>query len=81
MKFSSLSRFAVGLFSLHCSALVFLSGSYARPEPAAPGYHLLGYALSLPDSVRRRRINDYISVDAEARRVRVARHEVGSECR
>src|SRR5260221_14360631 len=70
MKFSILSRFAVGLFlTLFCAC--FLSGSYARPKPAAPGYHLLK-TVSLPPAAGGGEYYDYISVDAEARRVYVS---------
>ena len=70
MKFSSLSRFAVGLF-LALFGACFLSGSYARPKPAAPGYHLLK-TVSLPPAAGGGEYYDYITVDAEARRVYVS---------
>ena len=70
MKFSSLGRFAVGLFLALFSAC-FLSGFYARPKPAAPGYHLLK-TISLPPAPGGDEYYDYISVDAEARRVYIS---------
>src|ERR1700730_9198863 len=70
MKFSSLSRFAVGLLLVLFGAC-FLSGSYARPKPAAPGYHLLK-TVSLPPAAGGGEYYDYITVDAEARRVYVS---------
>jgi DNA-binding beta-propeller fold protein YncE len=70
MKFSTLGRFAVGLF-LTLFGACFLSGSYARPKPAAPGYHLLK-TVSLPPAAGGGEYYDYVSVDAEARRVYVS---------
>jgi DNA-binding beta-propeller fold protein YncE len=70
MKFSILGRFAVGLFLVLLGAC-FLSGSYARPKPAASGYHLLK-TVSLPAAPGGAEYYDYISVDAEARRVYVS---------
>jgi DNA-binding beta-propeller fold protein YncE len=70
MKFSSLGRFAAGFFLALFSAC-FLSASYARPKPAAPGYHLLK-TVSLPPAPGGGEYYDYISVDPEARRVYVS---------
>ena len=70
MKVSILGRFAVGLFLVLLGAC-FLSGSYARPKPAASGYHLLK-TVSLPAAPGGAEYYDYISVDAEARRVYVS---------
>src|ERR1700730_7033670 len=70
MKFSSLGRFAVGLF-LALFGACFLSGSYARPKPAAAGYHLIK-TVSLPPAAGGGEYYDYITVDAEARRVYVS---------
>jgi hypothetical protein len=70
MKFSSLGRVAGGLFFALFGAC-FLSGSYARPKPAAPGYHLLK-TVSLPPAAGGGEYYDYISVDADARRVYVS---------
>jgi DNA-binding beta-propeller fold protein YncE len=64
------SRLAVGLiFSLFC--ICFVLGSAARPKPAAPGYHLLK-TVSLPSAPGNIEYFDYITVDAEARRVYVS---------
>ena len=46
----------------------FLTGSYAWPKPAASGYHLIK-TVSLPDAPGGGEYYDYITVDAEARRV------------
>ena len=70
MTFSSLGRFAVGLLLVLFGAC-FLTGSYARPKPAASGYHLLK-TVSLPPAAGGGEYYDYISVDAEARRVYVS---------
>lgn len=64
------SRLAVGLFSaLFCACLVL--GGAAEPKPAAPGYHLLK-TVSLPPAPGNIEYFDYITVDAEARRVYVS---------
>ena len=70
MKFSNLGRLAVGLF-LALFGACFLPGSYARPKPPAPGYHLLK-TVSLPAAPGGGEYYDYISVDAVARRVYVS---------
>src|SRR5258707_1656011 len=70
MTFSSLGRFAVGLLLVLFGAC-FLTGSYARPKPAAPGYHLLK-TVSLPPAAGGGEYYDYLTVDAEARRVYVS---------
>jgi DNA-binding beta-propeller fold protein YncE len=70
MKFSSFCRFAVGFF-LALLGACFISGSYARPKPAEPGYHLIK-TVSLPPAPGGGEYYDYISVDAEARRVYVS---------
>ena len=70
MKFSSLGRFAAGLFLVLFGAC-FMSGSYARPKPAASGYHLLK-TVSLPAAPGGGEYYDYITVDAGARRVYVS---------
>lgn len=64
------SRLALGLcFSLFCACLVL--GGAAGPEPAAPGYRLLK-TVSLPPAPGNIEYFDYITVDAEARRVYVS---------
>src|SRR5258708_3456580 len=70
MKFSSLGRFAV-VFLFALFGACFLAGSYARPKPAASGYHLLK-GVSLPPAAGGGEYYDYISVDGEARRVYVS---------
>jgi uncharacterized protein DUF5074 len=70
MKFSSLIRFGMG-FSIALIAACFLSSSFARPKPAEPGYHLLK-TVSLPAAPGGGEYYDYITVDAEARRVYVS---------
>src|ERR1700692_1287094 len=70
MKVSRFGRFAAGLLLVLFGAC-FMSGSYARPKPAASGYHLLK-TVSLPPAAGGGEYYDYISVDAEARRVYVS---------
>jgi hypothetical protein len=70
MRFSSMGRLAVGSF-VALFGVCFLSGSYARPKPAASGYHLLK-TVSLPPAAGGGEYYDYISVDAAARRVYVS---------
>jgi hypothetical protein len=70
MKLSSFGRFSVVLF-FALSGACFLSVSYARPKPAAPSYHLLK-TISLPPAPGGSEYYDYITVDAEARRVYVS---------
>jgi DNA-binding beta-propeller fold protein YncE len=70
MKFSSFGRFAVGVFLVLLGAC-FMSGSYARPKPAEPGYHLIK-TVSLPPAPGGGEYYDYVSVDAEARRVYIS---------
>ena len=69
MRFSSFGRFAAGLFIALFGAC-FLSGSYARPKPAASGYHLLK-TISLPAAGRKRILRLYYS-GCGARRVYVS---------
>ena len=70
MRFSSMGRLAVGSF-VALFGVCFLSGSYARPKPAASGYHLLK-TVSLPPAAGGGEYYDYISVDPAARRVYVS---------
>src|SRR5216683_1869139 len=70
MTFSSLGRFAVGLLLVLFGAC-FLTGSYARPRPAVADYHLIK-TVTLPPAAGGGEYYDYISVDAEARRVYVS---------
>jgi DNA-binding beta-propeller fold protein YncE len=69
MKFSVIGRIAASLF-LALFGACFLFRSYARPKPAASGYHLLK-TVSLPPAAGGE-YYDYISVDAAARRVYVS---------
>ena len=70
MKFSRFGRFAGGLF-FAIIAVCCISGSYARPKPADRGYHLIK-TVSLPPAAGGGEYYDYISVDAEARRVYIS---------
>src|ERR1700688_4826873 len=70
MKFFNLGHFAAGLF-LALFGACLLSVSYARPKPAAGGYHLIK-TVSLPPAAGGGEYYDYITVDAEARRVYVS---------
>jgi hypothetical protein len=70
MKFQSIGRIAVGL-SLAAVGGCLLSGTHAQPKPAASGYHLLK-TVSLPAAAGGSEYYDYISVDAETRRVYVS---------
>jgi YVTN family beta-propeller protein len=70
MKFSSLGRIGVVLFFALFGACLML-GTYARPKPAAPGYHLIK-TISLPPAPGSSEYFDYITVDADARRVYIS---------
>src|ERR1700693_2913198 len=70
MKFSSIGRISMGLFLALLGACL-ISGSYARPKPAPAGYHLIK-TVSLPAAPGGGEYYDYITVDAEARRVYVS---------
>ena len=70
MKLRSIGRFAAGL-SFAFVAAFFLLGVSARPKTAASGYHLLK-TISLPPAPGGDEYFDYISVDADARRVYVS---------
>ena len=70
MKISSVGRIGIVFFFALFSAC-FLLGPSARPKPAAPGYHLLK-TVSLPQAPGDSEYFDYITVDAEARRVYVS---------
>jgi hypothetical protein len=67
MKVSRLGRIGVVLFFALFGAWFLLSAS-AKPKPAAPGYHLLK-TVSLPPAPGNSEYFDYITVDADARRV------------
>jgi len=70
MKLSVVGHFAAGLLFAFVGAsfLAFLS---ARPKPAAGGYHLLK-TISLPAAPGGDEYYDYLTVDADARRVYVS---------
>ncbi len=70
MNFSGLGRIAVILFFALFGAC-FLLGNYARPKPAAAGYHLIK-TISLPPAPGGDEYYDYITVDADARRVYIS---------
>jgi DNA-binding beta-propeller fold protein YncE len=70
MRFSSLGRFAAGLLFALFGAC-FPLGTYARPKPAEPAYHLIK-TISLPPAPGGSEYFDYITVDADARRVYIS---------
>lgn len=70
MKTSSLTRSAVALLMVLCGWCLCL-GTYAKPKPAASGYHLIK-TIPLPPAPGSVEYFDYITVDAEARRVYVS---------
>jgi DNA-binding beta-propeller fold protein YncE len=70
MKFSGFGRLAAGLFFTLFSAC-FPCGAYAQQKPSAPGYHLIK-TISLPPAPGGDEYYDYITVDADARRVYVS---------
>ena len=70
IKFLGFGRFAVGLF-LALLSTCFLSSVYARPKPAASGYHLIK-TISVPPAPGGGEYYDYIVIDPETRRVYVS---------
>jgi DNA-binding beta-propeller fold protein YncE len=70
MKFSGFGRLAVGLV-LTLFSICFLLGAYAQQKPAGSGYHLIK-TISLPPAPGGDEYYDYITVDADARRVYVS---------
>jgi len=70
MKFSSFGRITTALLFALFGAC-FLLGTYARPKPVAPGYHLIK-TISLPPAPGGSEYYDYITVDADARRVYIS---------
>jgi DNA-binding beta-propeller fold protein YncE len=70
-----MKSFAVGrllaVLSFALLAASFLTGLSARPKPASGGYHLIK-TISLPAAPGGDEYYDYITVDAEARRVYVS---------
>ena len=70
MKFSGFRRVVVGL-SVTLFSACFLSGAYAQQKPSAPGYHLIK-TISLPPAPGGGEYYDYVTVDADARRVYIS---------
>jgi hypothetical protein len=70
MKFSSIGGFTMGSI-LALFGACFLLGSSAQPKPPASGYHLIK-TVSLPPAPGGGEYYDYISVDADARRVYIS---------
>jgi hypothetical protein len=70
MKASNFARLAVALSIVLCGWCLCL-GTYARPKPASSGYHLIK-TIPLPPASGDVEYFDYITVDAEARRVYVS---------
>src|SRR5580692_8696429 len=70
MKASSFARRAAVLLFVSCGWCLY-SGTYARPKPAASGYHLIK-TIPLPPAPGDVEYFDYITVDADARRVYVS---------
>ena len=70
MKASSFARPAAVLLFVLCGWCLCLE-TYARPKPAASGYHLIK-TIPLPPAPGDVEYFDYITVDAEARRVYVS---------
>ena len=70
MRASRVARLSLGLLFAVLGVCVVI-GAAARPKPAAPGYHLLK-TVPLPPAPGTIEYFDYITVDAEARRVYVS---------
>jgi hypothetical protein len=70
MKASNFVRLAVALSVVLCGWSLCL-GTYARPKPAAPGYHLIK-TIPLPSAPGNIEYFDYLTMDPEARRVYVS---------
>ncbi|HET6143832.1 MAG TPA: hypothetical protein VFE02_09990 [Candidatus Acidoferrales bacterium] len=70
MKLSTIGRLAAGL-SLTVAGACLLSGTHAQPKPADSGYHLLK-TISLPAAPGGAEYYDYITIDAESRRVYIS---------
>src|SRR6266446_4046925 len=70
MKFSNLGHFAIVLIFTLFSAGVLL-GAYAQQKPLAGGYHLIK-TIPLPPAPGGDEYYDYITVDADARRVYIS---------
>jgi len=70
MKFSGFGRFAIGLFFTLFS-ICFQLGARAQQKPSGSGYHLIK-TISLPPAPGGDEYYDYITVDADARRVYIS---------
>jgi hypothetical protein len=70
LKTSCVTAVAVALLFVFCGSCIVLS-THARPNPAAPGYHLLK-TVHLPAAPGNIEYFDYITVDPDARRVYVS---------
>ena len=70
MRSSRVGRLSLGLLFAMLGVCVAI-GVAARPKPAGPGYHLLK-TVPLPPAPGNSEYFDYITVDAEARRVYVS---------
>src|ERR1700730_15781569 len=70
MKFSGFRRLAIGLF-FTLFGICFLLGAYAQQKPAGSGYHLIK-TISLPPAPGGDEYYDYITIDADARRVYIS---------
>jgi DNA-binding beta-propeller fold protein YncE len=69
MKLSGFGRLATAFFLTICGAGI-LVGAYAQEKPSGAGYHLIK-TISLPPAPGGDEYYDYITVDADARRVYV----------
>lgn len=70
MKLSGFGRLAAGLFLTLCSACILVSAS-AQHKPSGSGYHLIK-TVSLPPAPGGDEYYDYITIDADARRVYIS---------
>jgi DNA-binding beta-propeller fold protein YncE len=70
MKLLNVERLAVALSFVFCASGL-VSETYAKPKPVASGYHLIK-TVPLSPAPGTREYFDYITVDAEARRVYVS---------
>src|SRR6202165_2771530 len=70
MKLSDFGRLAAGLFLTLCSACILVSAS-AQQKPSGSGYYLIK-TVSLPPAPGGDEYYDYITIDADARRVYVS---------
>ena len=71
MRFPGFRGVAGGLFFTLFSACFLFVGAYAQQKPSAPGYHLIK-TISLPPAPGGGEYYDYVTVDADARRVYIS---------